>query len=430
MPALQITIMQFKKTTLPNGVRIVTVPMEGNPTVTVMIHVGTGAFYEIPEQSGISHFLEHMCFKGTVKRPSPRDISTELDSLGALYNAFTSREMTGYWAKADTRHFLKIADVCADIFKNSVFPEAEIEKEKGVVIGEIDMYADDPQEKLSEALIKHMYKGNPAERDTLGTKETVSKITRDMLVAYKKSQYTGPNTVVTIAGGVSEESMIRWATEHFSDLSNVSPRPEFETKDRQQNGPETVFVDKDTDQTHLVMAWRTFSRSHPDHYIARIISNILRGGMSSRLFIRLREEMGAGYYVHAGHYPYKSFGSFAIGTGTTSERVPEIVGAIIDEVKKLQTTPVSLTELGKVKEYMRAHRIMGLETSDDVATFCADQEVIRGNILTTEKLETIYKNIQPEDVMRVAREMFDPNKLTLALIGKDLDKEVIKKVLL
>lgn len=421
--------MKFKKTVLSNGVRIVTVPMQGNPTVTVMIHVATGAFYETPEQSGVSHFLEHACFKGTVKRPSPRDITTELDSIGAVYNAFTSREMTGFWAKADVRHFLKIGDVCADIFKNSTFPKKEIEKEKGVIIGEIDMYADDPQEKVSEALIKHMYKGEPAERDVLGTRETVSAITPEALFAYRAAQYTGPNTVVTIAGGISEDVMTAWAKETFSDIANISARSEFPTKDREQTAPETVFVDKDTDQAHIIVAWRTFSRSHPDRYVARIISNILRGGMSSRLFTKLREEMGAGYYIGAGHHVYKSFGSFTISTGTKSERVAEIIAAIISETEKLKTIPVGQVELDKVKEFMRAHRVMALETSDDIADYCADQEIIRGDIKTPEEFEKIYAAITAQDIQRVAQIIFDTKKLTVAVIGNNLDKEGIKKVL-
>ncbi|MEN9621666.1 MAG: hypothetical protein RLZZ67_100 [Candidatus Parcubacteria bacterium] len=421
--------MHPTKTTLPNGVRIVTIPMQGNPTVTVMINVATGAFYETAEQSGLSHFLEHVCFKGTVKRPSPRDITTELDSIGAVYNAFTSRQVTGYWAKADVRHFLKIADVCADIFKNSVFPEAEIKKEKGVVMGEIDMYADDPQEKISEALIKHMYKGEPAERDVLGTKETVGAITRDAIVAYQKSQYTGPNTVITIAGGIGEKEMIAWATETFSDLSNIPAQPEFLTHDREQAGPETVFIDKDTDQAHIILSWRTFPHESNDRYVARVITNILRGGMSSRLFIKLREEMGSGYYIGAGHHTYKSFGSFAISTGTTSERVVEIIDAILKETEKLKNELVSDTEFSKIKEFMRAHRIMGLETSDDVADFYADQEVINGTMLEPSDFEKIYEAISLEDIMRVARIIFDSKKLTVAVIGKGIDKEGIKKVL-
>ncbi|HVY55670.1 MAG TPA: pitrilysin family protein, partial [Thermodesulfobacteriota bacterium] len=226
--------MLFKKTILPNGVRVVTAPMKDNPTVTVMVSVNTGSFYELPDQAGLSHFLEHMCFKGTVKRPSARMITTELDSIGAVYNAYTSQEVTGYWAKADTRHFSRIADIVADIFKNSTFPEKEIEVEKGVVMGEIDMYKDDPQEKIGRAVAEHMFKGQPAERDILGTKESVQAITREALVAYRTSQYTAPNVVVTIAGGVNESDMLAWATESFSSLSSEKPRPEFLTMNKDQ----------------------------------------------------------------------------------------------------------------------------------------------------------------------------------------------------
>ena len=173
--------MKHSKTTLPNGARIVTVPMKDNPTVTVMVTVGTGSYYEEPNEAGLSHFLEHMCFKGTVKRPSSRIITTELDSMGASYNAFTSVESTGYYAKAAACHFEKISDIVSDIYLNSTFPEGEISKEKGVVMGEIDMYADDPQDKVSDALHDHMYKGEPAQRSVLGTKETVGSISRDDL---------------------------------------------------------------------------------------------------------------------------------------------------------------------------------------------------------------------------------------------------------
>lgn len=421
--------MKFKKTTLENGVRVITVPMSGNPTVTVMVAVGTGSFYEKPEESGISHFLEHVCFKGTAKRPTAKAITTELDSIGALYNAFTMREATGFYAKADVKHFAKIADVVADIFKNPTLPEKEIEKEKGVITGEIDMYADDPQEKISEALMKHMYKGEPASRDVLGTKETVNAVTRDALVEYKQSQYTGPNTIVTIAGGVKEEDMLAYARSNFSDLENTLPSSEFLTRDKDQEAPETVFVNKATDQAHIVMAWRTFDRSHPDRYVANLIKHILKGGMSSRLFMRLRDEMGSGYYIGAVSAVYKSFGAFLISTGTKHERVPEIVSAILAETEKLATEGVTEEELEKVKEYMRAHRLMSLETSDDVAEYCAEHELLEGTILTPAELDAIYTKVAAEDVLRVAKILFDKKKLTVAAIGKGIDKLAVKKAI-
>jgi predicted Zn-dependent peptidase len=420
--------MKFRKTVLDNGVRIITSPMEGNPTVTVMVGVATGAFNETADQAGISHFLEHMGFKGTARRPSSRIISTELDSIGAGYNAFTSEEMTGYYAKADTSHFNKIADVVADIYLDPILPEAEIVKEKKVVWGEIDMYADDPQERIAEALRKHMYKGEQAERDVLGTKQTVATITRESLVEYRTRQYTGPNTVVTIAGGVPEKEMLEWATKAFSKLPKAQATPSFATIDRVQKVAETVFVDKDTDQAHMVLAWRTFPRTNPDRFVVRVIQALLRGGMSSRLFIRLRDEMGSGYYIGAGHDLHLSFGRFVITTGTTAERVPEIVKAVIEEADRLKTEQVSQAELAKVKELMRAHLAMALETSDGVADFLSDQEIVKKDIKTPEEFEALYGAVTAADIMRVANMIFDHSKLTVAVIGKGIDKESIKQL--
>jgi len=421
--------MKFKKTTLSNGVRVITVPMAGNPTVTVMVSVATGSFYENAKQSGISHFLEHMCFKGTTKRPSPRIISTELDSIGAAYNAFTSYEVTGYWAKADTRHFDTIADIVADIFSNSILPKDEIEREKGVVKGEIDMYADDPQEKIAEALTKHMYKGETAERHILGSKETVDAITHDALVAYRKSQYTAPNTIVTVAGGISEEKMIAWAEKSFVGMEKATSKPEIPTKSRAQSALETVFIDKDTDQAHLIMAWRAFDKSHPDRYVARLTKNILRGGMSSRLFIKLREEMGSGYYIGAGISLYKSFGNFSISTGTTPARVPEIITAIIGETERLKTEKVGDAELNKIKELMRAHLVMSLETSDGLAEFTSEQETLENKIRTPKEFDAIFSKVTADDVLRVANTIFDNNKLTIAVIGQGIDKDKVRGIM-
>ena len=420
--------MQFKRTILPNGVRVVTVPMKDNPTVTVMIRVSTGSYNEEPHQSGISHFFEHMCFKGTAKRPTPRILSTELDSIGAGYNAFTTNEMTGYYAKADTKHFGKIADIVADIYMNSIFPEDEIEREKGVVLGEIDMYADDPQTKISDALAAYMYAGEPAGRHVLGTKETVKAITRADLLAYRASQYRGPNTIVTIAGGISEEAMLTWARESLGSIASEDAKPEIATREKAQAGPETFFIDKDTDQAHIVMSWRTFNRMSPDRFVANLIQGLLQAGMSSRLFIRLREEMGSGYYISAHNSMHLSYGRFVAATGTTAERAPEIIAAIIQEMDRLKTELVSVEELAKIREIIRAYTLMSLETSDNVADFFADQEILADKIRLPEEFDVIFSKITSEDIKRVANVLFDNKKLTVAVIGKGIDKEAVSKV--
>jgi predicted Zn-dependent peptidase len=274
-----------------------------------------------------------------------------------------------------------------------------------------------------------VYKGEPAERDVLGTKETVLGFTRESIITYRALQYTAPNTVVTVAGGVSEEAIVLWATQAFGSLSAAAPRSAFPTRDRKQAGPETIFIDKDTDQAHILMVWRTFSLWHPDWYVGRLLSSVLRSGMSSRLFVKLREELGSGYYIGAGNHTHDTFGAYHISTGTKSERVAEIISAILAETERLKSELVGVGELAKVKEYLRARRLMGLETSDDVADFYAHQEVIDKELKSPMDLEKIYAAITSADIMRVAQVMFQNDRLTVAVIGKGLDKDGIRNVL-
>jgi len=422
--------MNFKKHILPNGVRVILVPMKDNLTVTFGIYACTGALYETPEQAGISHFLEHMCFKGTKNRPTPRSISLELDSIGAKYNAYTWLEKTCYWAKAGAEHFEKIAEIVSDIYLNSVFPEEEIKKEKGVVLGEIDMYNDDPKAKVDDILMEHMYKGTPAARSTLGFKETVSAITRENLIAYRDGQYKAENTVIAVAGGLSEEEMLKVAEKIGKKIKKGKWNPQFPTKDKKQTGPETAVFKKETDQAHIIVAWRSFDRFDKDVYIANGIANILRSGMSSRLFTRLREQMGSGYYVSAAHMPFADFGSFYISTGTTPERVAEIVKAILEEVTRLKNEPVKKDELKKVQEIVRSGLKMGLESSDEVMEFFADQEVGRKEIKTPEEYEKIISGITAKDITRVAKRIFTNDRMNLAVVGPLKENSELEKSLL
>lgn len=409
--------MKYKKTVLPNGVRVITVPMSDNPTVTFMMYVGTGALFEDAEKAGISHFLEHMCFKGTPTRPGPRRISEELDSIGAQSNAFTWLDRTCYYAKAEARHFKKIADVISDIYLNSIFPEDEMKKEKGVVLGEIDMYSDNPQAKVDDLLQELMYKGYPAERPTIGFKSTVSAITREDLVAYRDSQYKAENTIIVIAGGVPEAEMLDTASAIGARVPKGVVSPEKVTKDKVQERPELTVFKKDTDQAHIIVAFRSFDRFDPDVYIARMIRGILRSGMSSRLFVRLREEMGSGYYVSADHTPFRYYGQFSVSTGTEPKRVIEIVKAILDELNKLKNVLVGKEELEKVREIVRSGMKMGLEASDDIAGFYGDQEVAKGEVKTPEEIDAIYSAITAEDIQRVAQRIFTENRLNMSIVG-------------
>ena len=421
--------MQFKKHILPNGTRLVLAPMKDNQTVTFMMYAGTGSLYETRQEAGISHFLEHMSFKGTPTRPTPRAISLELDEIGAVYNAYTWLEKTCYHAKAGAENFEKIADIVSDIYTNSIFPDEELKKEKGVVLGEIDMYNDDPKSKVDDILMENMYKGTPAERPTIGFKDTVSAITREDVLKYRDSQYRAENTVIAIAGGVSEKKMFQVAKKIAAKLKSGKYSLQKETKDKKQTAPEIKIFTKETDQAHLIVAFRTFDRFDKDIYVAGSIANILQSGMSSRLFTRLREQMGSGYYVGAGHFAFNDFGCFSISTGTTPERVTEIVKAILEEVSKLKNEIVGEKELEKVREIVRSHLKMGLESSDDVAAYFGDQEVAKKEIKTPEEYEKIIQSITAKDIMRVAKRIFTNERMNLAIVGPIKETSELKNIL-
>ena len=344
--------MHIIKKTLENGVRIVCAPMEGNPTATYMVMVRAGAFNEQAETSGISHFLEHMSFKGTNKRPLQKDMALFLDSIGASYNAWTGKECTAYFAKAHVRHFDAIADVISDIYLNPILPDAEIEKERGVILGEIDMYDDEPQEKVWDALIRLMYGDDqPAGWETLGTKENVRRFGREDFLKYRASHYKAENTIVVIAGGMDVDSAIKTTEILFSKIPSGITPPRLPVKEEGIGGRVAV-VDRDTEQAHIAIGFRAFDKFDNDRYALSVMRTVLSGGMSSRLWQSLREERGSGYYLGANYALHDVHGRFNIFTGTECARVSEILGVILAEVRKLKEEKVSDSELKKVKDFI------------------------------------------------------------------------------
>lgn len=288
----------FKKTTLKNGLRIITVPQKGTQAVTSLVLVGTGSKYEKKEINGISHLLEHLLFKGTKKRPSHIFISEPLDRVGGIYNAFTGEDYTGYFAKVDVKHFDLALDVISDIYLNSKLDLKEIKKEKAVIIEEINMYHDHPSSYVQSLWNKVLYGDQPAGRDVAGTKESVSKISRKQLVDYMKTQYAASNTIVCIAGNISGNVEAK-AKRYFSkiNIGNIVEKPHVVEK---QTQPESLVNFKNTDQTHFCLGVRGYNLFHPKKHALELLGLILGGMMSSRLFIKVREELGLAYYVKTG----------------------------------------------------------------------------------------------------------------------------------
>ncbi|MFA6355229.1 MAG: pitrilysin family protein [Candidatus Paceibacterota bacterium] len=409
-------MQKAKKKTYKNGLRVVTVPMKDNPTVTVLVLVGTGSDYEPKEINGISHFLEHMCFKGTLKRNSAKIISHELDALGCQYNAFTSNELTGYYAKGDAKNFKQMFDIVSDIYLNSTFPESEMEKEKGVIIEEINMYEDMPQAHVQDIFSDVLYGDQPAGRSTLGTKENILKMVRDNFVEYKKNHYVAENTVVIVAGNVTNEEVYSEVTKYFKEVPvNISGKKP-KTKDSQEK-PSIIIKYKETDQTHFVLGLRSFDIFDKRNTIVAMLAGILGAGMSSRLFSKLREEMGVAYYVRAYNSASLDHGAFQISAGVNNERVIEVLKEIIKECNLLINKKVHKEELDKVKALIIGNMKMSLEATDDIANFYGGQELIKKDIKTLEEKIKEIKKVTVEDIQKMAKIIFKTKNLNLAIIG-------------
>ena len=415
--------MNYTKTKLKNGLRVITVPMKDNPTVTVLVLVETGSKYETKAKNGISHFLEHMCFKGTEMRPSAYVISSELDALGSQYNAFTGTEYTGYYAKSDAKHFKQVFDIVSDIYLNSTFPEAEMEKEKGVIVEEINMYEDMPHRHVQDVFTELLYGDQPAGWNIAGTRENVRAMTRNDFVKYKKEHYVPKATTVIVAGKVKEKDVEREIARVFGSLKSTAKDEKKPTKDTQSK-PAALVSYKKTDQTHFVLGVRSFDAYDKRNAALSVLGVILGGGMSSRLFIKLREELGVAYYVRASNDASTDHGAFQISAGVSNDRVDEVVREILKECAKLKTELVPKVELDKAKEYIAGNMKLELESSDAWANFYGGQEVMRKTIKGPEEVEAKIRKVTAKDIMAVANEIFVDKNLNLALIGPFEDSAV------
>ena len=418
----------FKKTTLKNGLRIITIPKKNTQSLTVLVLVGTGSKYERKETNGISHFLEHMYFKGTKKRPSATAIAETLDKVGGIYNAFTSEEYTGYFAKVAAQHFELALGWVSDIFLNSLLPEKEIEKEKGVIIEEINMIYDNPMSYVQTLWPKLLYGDQPAGWDVAGTKETVSKMTREKLIDYTEKQYVASNTIVSIAGNFNEPLAIKKVKEFFSKIKTTKPIKKPRVIEQQQK-PNLLLHFRETDQTHLCLGVRAFDLFHPKRYVQDLLSVILGGMMSSRLFEKIRAELGIAYYINTNSEANPDTGFLFTQTGIDNKNVEKGILTILKEYKKISQERVPVSELKKAKDYLKGKTTLLLESSDAQASFYTGQELLERKILTPEEIFKKIDQVSQDDILKVAKDIFQPQKLNLALIGPFKDKKTFEKLL-
>jgi predicted Zn-dependent peptidase len=419
--------MKFTKKILKNGLRVVTIPMKENPTATVFVMVEAGSKYETKETNGISHFLEHMVFKGTPRRPKASIISRELDGLGADYNAFTGNETTGYYAKVEKKHIDTALDIISDMYLNPLFPEEEIEKEKGVIIEEIRMYKDRPEKQVADALDELMFGDQPVGWTILGPEENIRKFKREDFVKYRKQHYVPSATTIVVSGNIDEKDIVKKIEKIFKDIPSSPKKGKVKTKELQKETQVKVLY-KDTGQTHVIFGIRTFGVFDKRLPILRVLSTVLGGGMSSRLFTKMRDELGICYYVGSYFNAWTDHGTFNVSAGVDTSRVELGVQTILEEIQKLATERVPEDELKKAKDYLISGLMLGLETSDEWADYAVRQETIKKEIKMPEEIIKDISKVTAADIQKIAREFFVNKNLNMAIIGPYKEPERFEKI--
>jgi predicted Zn-dependent peptidase len=405
----------FEKTTLGNGIRVVTAPMPQGGSVSCFIMLAAGARYETPGSKGIAHFAEHMFFKGTEQRPTARTIATEIDAIGGEFNAFTGKELTGYYVKCGSETRDVAFDVLGDMLLNSRFEPDEIEKEKGVILEEMNVYLDTPQRYVGNVYDRLLFADQPLGWDILGTKETIEGATRETFTSYLDTWYRPERMVVGVGGRIGDgleerlEELLGSVEQRQTGMAAPVELPP-------DSSPVALHT-KASEQAHLILGVRGYPIGHENRYALQLLAVVLGGGMSSRLFTEVREKRGLGYYVHAGNSAYTDTGTFYSSAGVDVDRVDEAITTILGEMRKIAAEPVPSDELEKARGYAKGRFVLRLESPQGTIQYGLRREVLEGEIEEPDELLRHLDAVTAEDVQRVARDLFEDKRLYLALVG-------------
>lgn len=422
-------MIKYEKQVLPNGLRVFYAPMHETQAVTLLFLFGVGSRYETTKQNGLSHFLEHMFFKGTERRPSTLDISQELDSLGAEYNAFTGEEYTGYYISTAAEHFPIAFDVLTDMLYNSAFDSAEIKREKGVICEEIKMYHDNPMTYLEEVSKTLVFGNTPLGRDIAGKPETVKRFKQEDFLRYKQSHYGAENTILVIAGNPNKHN---WQSLITGSLSHVpkAKKTSYE-KQKELSGSAVNIGHKPIDQVHLSLIHYGFPHKDPRVETLDVLTNILGGTMSSRLFVEVREKRGLAYYARSSRNCYNDIGTVECNAGVDPKKLEEAVTVTLVEINKLKTEAVSDLELDRAKQNIKGRLSLRLEDSHSIARYLAYDELELGHIRQPEKYIKLIEKVTKSDIIKLANDIFTDGKRKLALVGPlgKKDEEKLEKLI-
>lgn len=422
----------YQKITLKNGLRIILVPDDSRPVMTTMVLFGVGSRYESEAEAGISHVLEHMHYKGTKKRQSPLSIAEFVENIGGEHNAFTAKEYTGYYVKAASKHLGVTIEFLADILTNSTFDPLELEREKKVVLSELDMYEDLPMEVVASDFELTLFGKNSLGRDVIGYKESIQAVDQKALFAYRDKYYTTKNAVVVVAGnlgnkeqGTSNEELVKQIERNFTFSTNEAPA--FEPV-KLPSVPQISRKAKKTEQSHFVIGFPGVMKTDPDRYALSMMSLILGGSMSSRMFMEIREKRGLAYAVRTSSSNYLDAGAIETYAGVDNSRAEEAIKAVRAEYERIKLGVLD-RELSRAKEFVSGHFLIGLEDSSEVASHYGVSEILTGEIMTPDEIVEKYRALTVEDVTTMAKKYLDNDKITLSFVGNVLSEEELKQLI-
>jgi len=404
----------FQRDTLDNGLRVLTADLPHAQSVAVLVMLAAGSRYETAETSGIAHFAEHMFFKGTERRPTAREIAGAIDAIGGEFNAFTGKESTTYYVKCAAEHRDVALDVLVDMIRNSRFAEDEIEREKGVIIEEMNMYFDTPRDFIGGVYEQLLWGDQPLGRDIIGRKETVRDATRDTFTSYLDRWYRPSRIVVGIAGRIGDGVLER-VQELLGDLV-AAETGEPDPAAPHANSRVAVFT-KQSEQAHICLGVHSRPLDHPDRYPLQLLATALGGGMSSRLFSEVRERRGLAYYVYGLNHSYTDAGTLYSQAGVDISRIDDAVSTIAAELRKIATEPLQAEELEKARNFAKGRFVLQLESPQGLMMFGLRKEVLEQRLPDSDEVLRGLDAVTSDDVARVASDLIANDRLRLAVIG-------------
>ncbi len=421
--------MKHTRKILNNGLRLIISPMPSFESATVLVMVGAGSRYENKKNNGISHFLEHMAFKGTEKRPTAMEISSLVDGIGGEFNAFTGKETTGYYVKAGANNVELAIDLLSDMLQNSKLDKAEMDKERGVIIEEINMYEDTPMRKLGDIYETLLYGDTPMGWDIAGTKDVINSVTREDFVAYMGKLYSPDNITVVVAGGVDPKHIEGLVEKYFGNMKRFDTVRGDKVLDGQSK-PAVLVRQKKTEQVHIAIGVRTTPLEHPDRYGLDVLAAVLGGGMSSRLFHEVREKRGLAYYVRTSSDNYTDCGTLVTTAGVDPARIDDAIQVILEQYALIKK-PGNITEeeLRKAKEFLKGHFVLELEDSRSVASFYAHEELLESKLEDPGAINAYIEEVTAEKLTEVANKYIVEDTLNLAVIGNIASGKKFEKLL-